>query len=721
MIRFLRPTSVLILLLLVTLCSAPAQQKGKGRKPQPVKNSAPAVATVNGQSISYDRYLDLYRDQASHQRISGQDTSVDIANADAMFLQLVDEELLRQEAAKRKITITQDQAVKLLLSNPPEFVKGPFTRDGVFYEETFRSVVQDPTLMAQLVGARTNREEVIEKWKKDLEKLISYVRNQELRHRLGETLYAAKPFTPAQIRNRYFAEKTALTGSFVRVLHTTVPDSLISVTEPELRAWYDTHKEEYRFSSARYISSLILPVIALSKDSAAQMARMEQARLKILAAPVAQRQSVVEQLAYGLPENRFASDEPISLGSIPEFARTEMAAAKTGDVLGPYNIEGEQVLMFVEGTAPTPDIVARARHILIKPGDATQDSLVNVMFIQLKDSIKSEDDFIRYAKVLGQDGSASRGGDLGYFGRGTMINVFDSIAFNSPTGTSVGPITTRFGQHLIWVNERITNGYRLRELRFSLNKSEQATELVMRDARLYANALRADSPSIDSLIREIKKRTPEALTDTSLLRQLEIYGDALTVTNFAFNATPGDIAIIRLPFDRVSVVKLLQSWPAGIAEYENLRQGYVTPQVVRAKQLDYLKPTMMILRDSMTPDMTLGFIRYHAPLAESFMIQNQVASSPPDEDPTILDSLVAVTAAGAVSGPVRGTHAYYFLRVEEHTLRPREADFLRDRESFTKEYLHRTQDQMIKDLLKKQREYADVVDNRPISDLVLRP
>lgn len=721
MIRILRPASALILLSLISFSIAPAQQKGKGKKPQPAKESAPAVATVNGENIPYARYLELYRDQSNHQRIAGQDTTVDIANADAIFLQLVDEALLHQEAVKRKINVTRDQAFKLLLSNPPEFVKIPFTQNGVFYEETFRNVAQDPTLIAQLVGAKTNREEVIEKWKKDLEKVVRYIQNQEIRRRLGDQLYAEKPFTPAQIRNRYFAEKTTFTGSFVRVLHSTVPDSLVPVTEPELRTWYDTHKEEYRFSSARYISSLILPVIALSSDSSAQMTRVEQARLKILGAPVAERRNIVAQLAQGLPENRFAQDEPISLGAIPEFARTEMAAAKQGDVLGPYNIEGEQVLMFVESTIPTPDTVARARHILIKPGDATQDSLVNVMFIQLKDSIKNEDDFIRYAKLLGQDGSAPRGGDLGYFGRGTMISVFDSIAFNSPTGRAIGPITTRFGQHLVWVNERITNGYRLRELRFPLNKSEQATDLVMRDARLYADALRADSPSIDSLIREIKKRTPEALSDTSLLRQLEIYGDALTVTNFAFSANPGDVAIIRLPFDRVAVVKLLQAWPAGIAEYVNLRDGYVTPQVMRAKQLDYLKSRMMVLRDSMTPEMTLGFIRNHAPLAESFMVQSQVASSPPDEDPTILDSLIAVTPAGAVTGPVRGTHAYYFLRVEEHTLRPREEDFLRDREAFTKEYLQRTHDKLISDLLKKRREYADVEDKRPISDLVLRP
>ncbi len=147
----------------------------------------------------------------------------------------------------------------------------------------------------------------------------------------------------------------------------------------------------------------------------------------------------------------------------------------------------------------------------------------------------------------------------------------------------------------------------------------------------------------------------------------------LCVTNFAFTAEPGEVAIIKLPYDRLAVVKVLRAWPAGVAPYGDIKHSYVIPHVQRSRQLDILLPTMKALRDTMTPDMTLGNIRLSAPMAEAFMVENRSLSSPPDEDPTILDSLMATAGNNSVSGPVRGVHGYYFLRVLDKVISPSEA------------------------------------------------
>jgi len=719
MIRIFRHLPALVIILLVAAPAAHGQRRGKGRQTSTPKDS-PAAAIVNGQKISYDYYLQRCHDQANQQRKLGYDTAVDLANADAILMELVDQELLRQEAARRKISVTRADAMKMLLDDPPEFIKGPFTdAKGIFYEDTYRSVVQDPTLMAQLVGPDVDKKEVVEKWRNDLDKVITYLQEQELRRRLGETLQAEDPLTPEEIRYRYFAEHTTIVGSFIRVLHSTIPDSLVPVTEEEARAWYDSHREDYSFSSARYVSSLILPVKALHADSLARRTKLDETRSAIAKAPLDRRADVVAELSRGLPENRFPR-EAISLSSVPPMARAELAAAKRGDVAGPFEIEGEQVLIYVEDTTPVADTVVHARHILIKPGDPTQDSLVHDMMLSLRDSMQTEQEFIKYAGMFGQDGTAQSGGDLGYFGHGEMIREFDSAAFAAPIGKAVGPLKTRFGQHLLWVVERSNHGYRLRELRFPLDVAPEAEESVMQDAMMYADALRKDGAVADSLRREIKLRVPDAISDTSLLRRMDIYGDALAVTNFAFGAQPGEVAVIRLPYDRVAVVQLLQSWPAGVAEYAAIRENYVIPHVRRARQLEMLRPRMQTLADSMTPDMTLGFIRLYAPMAEAFMVQNQVVSPPPDEDKTILDSLITVTPAGSVSGPVRGRHAYYFLRVVDQTLRPSEEDYRRERETFTREYVARYNEELVTDLLKKLREYADITDQRPTSAILAR-
>ncbi len=45
--------------------------------------------------------------------------------------------------------------------------------------------------------------------------------------------------------------------------------------------------------------------------------------------------------------------------------------------------------------------------------------------------------------------NSKKGGDLGYFAHGRMMPEFDSVAFASPVGGIVGPVSTKFGYHII--------------------------------------------------------------------------------------------------------------------------------------------------------------------------------------------------------------------------------------------------------------------------------
>jgi peptidyl-prolyl cis-trans isomerase D len=63
---------------------------------------------------------------------------------------------------------------------------------------------------------------------------------------------------------------------------------------------------------------------------------------------------------------------------------------------------------------------------------------------------KSPGSFADEAKKSSQDpGSAQQGGDLGFFGRGTMVKAFEDAAFSMKKDEIVGPIQTDFGFHII--------------------------------------------------------------------------------------------------------------------------------------------------------------------------------------------------------------------------------------------------------------------------------
>jgi parvulin-like peptidyl-prolyl isomerase len=86
----------------------------------------------------------------------------------------------------------------------------------------------------------------------------------------------------------------------------------------------------------------------------------------------------------------------------------------------------------------------KARHILVKTEEEA-----NVVYKSLKDGASFEET----ARQRSQDpGSASRGGDLGWFGWGRMVQAFQKAAFEIKPGQLGKPVKTPFGFHIIMVD-----------------------------------------------------------------------------------------------------------------------------------------------------------------------------------------------------------------------------------------------------------------------------
>jgi len=83
----------------------------------------------------------------------------------------------------------------------------------------------------------------------------------------------------------------------------------------------------------------------------------------------------------------------------------------------------------------------RASHILVETEEEEK---------ALIEKIKNGETFAKLAKAHSKDkGSADKGGDLGYFGRGKMVPEFDRATLSLKKGEMSGPVKTRFGFHVI--------------------------------------------------------------------------------------------------------------------------------------------------------------------------------------------------------------------------------------------------------------------------------
>jgi peptidyl-prolyl cis-trans isomerase C len=81
-----------------------------------------------------------------------------------------------------------------------------------------------------------------------------------------------------------------------------------------------------------------------------------------------------------------------------------------------------------------------ARHILVEQEYEAKD---------LQRKLAEGSDFAELAKKFSKCPSRARGGDLGKFGRGRMVEAFEDAAFSLKIGEISQPVRTRFGYHLI--------------------------------------------------------------------------------------------------------------------------------------------------------------------------------------------------------------------------------------------------------------------------------
>ena len=101
----------------------------------------------------------------------------------------------------------------------------------------------------------------------------------------------------------------------------------------------------------------------------------------------------------------------------------------------------------------TPEQI-RASHILLKT-EGKDEAGVLARANDLAKQARAGTDFADLARKNSEDeGSASQGGDLDYFGRGRMVPEFEQAAFGAPADTIVGPVKTQFGFHIIKVVDK---------------------------------------------------------------------------------------------------------------------------------------------------------------------------------------------------------------------------------------------------------------------------
>lgn len=116
-----------------------------------------------------------------------------------------------------------------------------------------------------------------------------------------------------------------------------------------------------------------------------------------------------------------------------------------------------------DGREPAPEF--NASHIIVETEEEA---------LELKALLDDGADFADLAREHSTDGAAEGGGSLGWFGLGAMIPEFEEAVQAMEVGDYMGPLETRFGWHLVLLNDtRMSSAPALEEVREALEESIQ--------------------------------------------------------------------------------------------------------------------------------------------------------------------------------------------------------------------------------------------------------
>lgn len=97
----------------------------------------------------------------------------------------------------------------------------------------------------------------------------------------------------------------------------------------------------------------------------------------------------------------------------------------------------------------------RARHILLRPSAQLDEQTALRRLADLKRQIESgRISFEQAARQNSEDASAAQGGELGWASPGTFVPEFERAIAAVPVGGMTDPFVSRFGAHLVQVEER---------------------------------------------------------------------------------------------------------------------------------------------------------------------------------------------------------------------------------------------------------------------------
>jgi len=535
-----------------------------------------------------------------------------------------------------------------------------------------------------------------------------------------DLIKASGGMTEAEAKALYHFENDNINIEYVQVPFDIIPDSLVTVTDAEVKQYIKNHEQEYERAASRNLQYVSFKEAPTEDDLAAIRLRLDGLKDERIAYnDVSKLTDTIE--GFRMTKNiidfvdRY-SEIPFDSVYRPrgeynnEYADI-LFGLDVGEVFGPYrdgrffkisrlldrkenaSLRASHILIAFEGATRAPATVTRAKEEARREANRV-----------LRLARRGNDNFEELAREYSDGPTKNRGGDLGFFQEGQMATEFFNFVDKNRVGR-IGLVETEFGFHIIRVTDKDDLAL-IADVANEAIASDQTANEVFRSATKFEmesndlNDFIAVAEKNNYEVRPIKQVTELEENMPGLFNQRQIVRWA-----FDDDTKVGDIKRFSLTAGGgYAVVQLTAVNQKGLATVDEV--GFqVRRKIIQDKKAALIKKQFQDI-DSLET------------LAENEDLTLETASAINQKNPTLVGAgnepyvvgAAFVMEEGAVSELIQGELGLYKVKLLKKNI----AETLDDYQQYSKEYLRDASFTLLENVFLALESYADIDDNRSL-------
>ena len=631
------------------------------------------IAEINGRSISYvDFQTRVENSVESYKNNSGNnapDESTLVSIRNQVWNNYLNELIMEDEFESLGLMCSGDELF--------DMVQGTNIHPQMQALDIFKNQMTgefDRNLVIQFLKNMENDPRAKAAWLDFENSLVSDRVYTKYQNMIAKGLYV----TRAMVEDNYQMTQKTFDLSYISERFVMVSDSLVSVTDADVKAYYNAHKNEFEQEASVDLAYVAFDIVPSEQD--------RQVVQEWINNEVAEFSRIPNTEQYVNLNGDSGFDAKYYLPSeLEEQLQPWADTAKVGSVFGPYLVDDTWKLAKMTDMKMLPDSV-RASHILIRPDETGNIQSAQVTADSLVDLLKKGADFAALAAEFGTDATAQTGGDLDWFMQGQMVSEFDQAAFFGNKG-DLTTVTTEFGVHVLKITDqgaktnKMQVGILDRHITFGQETYQKTYAAASRFAATYNNGNKFE----DGVVAEnLTKRVANGLREAD--RVISGLENPRQMIIWAFESEKGDLSEIYEFGNRFVIAKVTEKREAGLAPLDQV-YGEVESTVRNQKKGDYLVKKFNDAKgaslDQTAQNLNMDVKTINRASFGAYSIPG-VGVEPK------VSAAFARLQPGQISEPIKGANGVFILRMDQAYEPETPMDFATTKAQLAQEYQSRS-------------------------------